>query len=95
MTKSHLTVILAARHNQLTSVDTALSMRVLLNAMAQTLASGNRIEIRGFGCFSLHFRSPRLGRNPMTGVTVPIPGRLVPYFRPGKALRERVNRAVN
>ena len=95
MTKSHLTVILAARHNQLTSVDTALFIRVLLNAMAQTLAAGNRIELRGFGCFSLHFRFPRLGRNPMTGVIVRIPGRLVPYFRPGKALRERVNRAVN
>jgi integration host factor subunit beta len=59
--------------------------------MSQALASGERIEIRGFGSFSLHYRPPRQGRNPKTGTTVALAGKYVPHFKPGKELRERVN----
>lgn len=62
--------------------------------MAQTLQKGERIEIRGFGSFSLHFRAPREGRNPKTGETVKLDGKYVPHFKPGKELRERVNEAI-
>jgi integration host factor subunit beta len=63
----------------------------MLEQMSQALASGERIEIRGFGSFSLHFRPPRLGRNPKTGDSVSLTGKYVPHFKPGKELRERVN----
>lgn len=59
--------------------------------MATTLEGGDRIEIRGFGSFSLHYREPRLGRNPKTGDKVELDGKFVPHFKPGKELRERVN----
>ena len=61
---------------------------------AQTLASGERIEIRGFGSFSLHYREPRIGRNPKTGESVGLSGKHVPHFKPGKELRERVNASM-
>ncbi len=63
----------------------------MLEQMAQTLSTGERIEIRGFGSFSLHFRAPRLGRNPKTGAAVSLDGKFVPHFKPGKELRDRVN----
>ena len=63
----------------------------MLEHMAQTLASGERIEIRGFGSFSLHYRPPRVGRNPKSGDPVSLPAKYVPHFKPGKELRERVN----
>ena len=62
--------------------------------MAQTLQKGERIEIRGFGSFSLHYRAPRVGRNPKTGETVELEGKYVPHFKPGKELRERVNESL-
>jgi len=62
--------------------------------MAQTLSDGDRIEIRGFGSFSLHYRAPRVGRNPKTGASVSLEGKSVPHFKPGKELRERVNNAL-
>ena len=63
----------------------------LLEQISQELARGARIEIRGFGSFSLHYRPPRIGRNPKTGESVALPGKYVPHFKPGKELRERVN----
>jgi integration host factor subunit beta len=63
----------------------------LLEVMSDSLANGERIEIRGFGSFSLHFRPPRIGRNPKTGEAVALSGKYVPHFKPGKDLRERVN----
>jgi integration host factor subunit beta len=63
----------------------------MIEQMSQALASGERIEIRGFGSFSLHFRPPRMGRNPKTGDSVELSGKYVPHFKPGKELRERVN----
>ena len=67
---------------------------MILDHMSDALARGERIEIRGFGSFSLHYRAPRVGRNPKTGEPVSLPGKYVPHFKPGKELRERVNPEV-
>ena len=91
MTKSELIEILAAHQRHLASNDVELAVKSMLEQMAHALADGDRIEIRGFGSFSLHFRPPRMGRNPKTGDAVALPGRHVPHFKPGKELRERVN----
>ena len=69
----------------------ALVMAELARKTHIPLATGERIEIRGFGSFSLHFRPPRQGRNPKTGEAVALAGKHVPHFKPGKDLRERVN----
>ncbi|WP_082626800.1 integration host factor subunit beta, partial [endosymbiont of Ridgeia piscesae] len=69
-------------------------IKCMIEQMSQALSSGERIEIRGFGSFSLHYRPPRMGRNPKTGMTVALSGKYVPHFKPGKELRERVNRVA-
>ncbi len=91
MTKSELIERLASKQAQLSYKDIELSVKSLLEHMAQTLAKGERIEIRGFGSFSLHYRAPRVGRNPKTGTSVSLTGKSVPHFKPGKELRERVD----
>jgi integration host factor subunit beta len=91
MTKSELIEALAARQAHLKADDVDLAVKTLLEQMSTALSSGERIEIRGFGSFSLHFRPPRMGRNPKTGDSVALPGKYVPHFKPGKELRERVN----
>jgi len=91
MTKSELIEILARKQGHLAYKDVELSVKTLLEHMSQALSSGERIEIRGFGSFSLHYRPPRVGRNPKTGDPVSLPGKYVPHFKPGKELRERVN----
>jgi len=91
MTKSELIERLAARQSQLSLKDVELVVKSLLEHMAQSLAKGERIEIRGFGSFSLHYRAPRVGRNPKTGQSVNLDGKYVPHFKPGKELRDRVN----
>ncbi|GAB3734115.1 integration host factor subunit beta [Luteimonas pelagia] len=91
MTKSELIERLAQRQAHLKSEDVDLSVKALLEMMGGALANGERIEIRGFGSFSLHYRPPRLGRNPKTGEAVALPGKHVPHFKPGKELRERVS----
>jgi integration host factor subunit beta len=91
MTKSELIESLARKQNHLAYKDVELAVKGLLEQMSQALATGNRIEIRGFGSFSLHFRPPRVGRNPKTGESVTLPGKHVPHFKPGKELRERVD----
>jgi integration host factor subunit beta len=91
MTKSELIEILTSRQSHLAGQDVELAVRELLDVVARELARGERIEIRGFGSFSLHFRPPRQGRNPKTGEAVALPGKHVPHFKPGKELRERVN----
>jgi len=70
-------------------------VKVILDALAETLAKGERIEIRGFGSFSLNYRPPRIGRNPKTGVKVEVPAKFVPHFKAGKELRERVDQAAS
>jgi len=91
VTKSELIDLLASRQKHLAHLDVELSVKSIIEQMSAALASGDRIEIRGFGSFSLHFRAPRMGRNPKTGEAVALPGKHVPHFKPGKALRERVN----
>ena len=91
MTKSDLVDRLARKNSQLAYKDVELGVKTLIEHMSQTLANGERIEIRGFGSFSLHFRPPRFGRNPKTGTSVALSGKYVPHFKPGKELRERVN----
>ena len=95
MTKSELIEILAERQKHLTYKDVEFAVKTMIEQMAQTLASGERIEIRGFGSFSLHYRRERIGRNPKTGESVSLSGKYVPHFKPGKELRERVNDGVN
>ena len=91
MTKSELIELLARRQPHLKADDVDLSVKSLLQMMGTALAEGDRIEVRGFGSFSLHYRPPRTGRNPKTGDTVALAGKHVPHFKPGKELRERVN----
>ncbi|MBL4910404.1 MAG: integration host factor subunit beta [Alteromonadaceae bacterium] len=94
MTKSELIEILADKLSHLSAKDVEIAVKEILEMMAQTLAKGERIEIRGFGSFSLHYRAPRVGRNPKTGESVDLEGKYVPHFKPGKELRERVNANV-
>jgi integration host factor subunit beta len=93
MTKSELIEALAAGQSHLAYKDVELAIRCILDQMSNALASGERIEIRGFGSFSLHYRPPRIGRNPKTGDSVALAGKHVPHFKPGKELRDRVNAA--
>ncbi len=91
MTKSELIERITTRHPELSNKDIELAVKTILETMSQALSQGDRIEIRGFGSFSLHFRNPRLGRNPKTGESVELRGKYVPHFKPGKELREQVN----
>ena len=91
MTKSELIDRLAEQQKHLAHLDVELGVKSILEQMSSSLAVGERIEIRGFGSFSLHYRAPRMGRNPKTGEAVALPGKHVPHFKPGKSLRERVN----
>ena len=94
MTKSELIERLADKARHVAAKDVELAIKEMLEQMAQTLQKGERIEIRGFGSFSLHYRAPRIGRNPKTGETVKLDGKYVPHFKPGKELRERVNESL-
>ena len=91
MTKSELIELIASKQAQFSAKDVELAVKTILEHISQTLATGERIEIRGFGSFSLHYREPRKGRNPKTGDAVQLTGKYVPHFKPGKELRERVN----
>jgi len=91
MTKSELIEVIARKQKHLPAKDVELAVKHLLELMSNSLSSGERIEIRGFGSFSLHYRPPRMGRNPKTGESVALSGKYVPHFKPGKDLRERVN----
>lgn len=92
MTKSELIEALSRRQPQFMSRDIESAVKTILESMTQSLANGERIEIRGFGSFSLHYRPPRVGRNPKSGEAVSLPAKHVPYFKPGKQMRERVDR---
>lgn len=91
MTKSELISKLAMRYPQLVTKDAELAVKTILDAMALSLSQSERIEIRGFGSFSLNYRPPRVGRNPKTGGKVNVPEKYVPHFKAGKELRERVD----
>ena len=91
MTRSDLVEELAARFGQLTHHDAEYAVKKILDTMSDALVRGHRIEIRGFGSFSINRRPPRMGRNPRSGESVAIPEKRVPHFKPGKALREAVD----
>lgn len=91
VTKSELIEALSKKQSHLAYKDVELAVKCLLEHMSEALASGERIEIRGFGSFTLHYRPPRLGRNPKTGDSVALTSKYVPHFKPGKELRDRVN----
>jgi integration host factor subunit beta len=91
MTKSELIELIATKQTQLSVKDVERAVKTIIEQMSETLSAGNRIEIRGFGSFSLHYRAPRIGRNPKTGESVGLAGKYVPHFKPGKELRDRVN----
>lgn len=94
MTKSELIERISERQDQLSSKDVELAVKLILEYMSEMLASGDRIEVRGFGSFSLHYREPRVGRNPKTGDPVELEGKYVPHFKPGKEMRDRVNESI-
>jgi len=94
MTKSELIERLIDKHPELSVKDVELAVKIMLSHMADTLSNGERIEIRGFGSFSLHYRAPRVGRNPKTGESVSLQAKYVPHFKPGKELREQVNASL-
>ncbi|MEH6576483.1 MAG: integration host factor subunit beta [Amphritea sp.] len=91
MTKSELIERLIDQNQQLSIKDIELAVKTMLDHMTESLSEGDRIEIRGFGSFCLHYRAPRVGRNPKTGDSVSLSAKYVPHFKPGKELREQVN----
>ena len=91
LTRAELIEKLSLAFPQYSLKDIDLSVHVVLDKVSQTLANGDRVEIRGFGSFALNLRPPRMGRNPKTGVSVHVPAKYVPHFKVGKELRERVN----
>jgi len=93
MTKSELIEKISISQDQLPPRDVEQAVRMILERMTTALINKQRIEIRGFGSFSLHYRAPRIGRNPKTGDSVTLSGKYVPYFKPGKDLRDRVNKS--
>jgi integration host factor subunit beta len=91
MTKSELIEAIASKQGHLGFTDVEMAVKSVLDQITEALEKGDRIEIRGFGSFSVNFRPPRVGRNPKTGETVSLPGKSVAHFKPGKELRDRVN----
>ena len=91
MTKSELIENLALKNPSLQIKDVEDSVKEILEQMMLSLENGERIEVRGFGSFSLHYRQPRVGRNPKTGESVKLDAKYVPHFKAGKELKERVD----
>ena len=91
MTRADLIDRLAHTHPQLQAKDAEMVVRVILDAMSDTLSRGDRIEIRGFGSFALNYRAARNGRNPKTGAAVKVPAKYTPHFKAGMELRKRVD----
>ncbi len=94
MTRSELIELISRRYPNLPQQDIELAIKTLLDRLGWALAEGRRIEIRGFGSFSLHYHRPRLGRNPKTGESVALPGRFVPHFKPGKSIRQEIEKST-
>ena len=91
MVKSELIMQIAAKQNHLSIRDIELSVNYIVDRMSDSLGGGHRIEIRGFGSFSLHYRPSRKAHNPKTGARVFTAAKHTPHFKPGKDLRDRVN----
>ena len=92
MTKSELITILSDKFSQLVHKDAELSVKTIIDSLGNALSKGGRVEIRGFGSFSLNHRPARLGRNPKTGEKVNVPEKYVPHFKPGKELKIKVDK---
>jgi integration host factor subunit beta len=92
MTRSDLVDQLAERFAQLTHRDAELAVKTILDALSEALENSHRVEIRGFGSFSVSHRPARIGRNPRSGEQVVVPEKRMPHFKPGKSLRELVDR---
>lgn len=95
MTKSELIERLSMKYSELRAQDVEEAVKLMIECICQSLEKGDRVEIRGFGSFSLHYREARTGRNPKTGDSVKVPAKSIPYFRAGKELRERVDASLN
>ncbi|MCI4412246.1 MAG: integration host factor subunit beta [Thiotrichales bacterium] len=91
MTKSELIDLIARRQHQLPAKDIELAVNLIIETLSDALATDDRIEIRGFGSFTLHHRKPRIGRNPKTGAAVALESKSVPHFKPGKELKEAID----
>jgi integration host factor subunit beta len=91
MTRSQLIEALAAKHRELPEEDVRFAINAVIGALAETLAKGDRIELRGFGSFDLTCRPARVSRNPRTGEAIKVPRKYVPHFRAGKELKDRIN----
>lgn len=94
MTRSELIEALSQRFPSLTQAEAVAAIAAILTALEDTLASGGRVEVRGFGSFTTHVQPPRIGRNPKTGEQVVVPAKKKVHFKAGLALRERVDGAV-
>ena len=94
MTRSDLIAVLASRFTHLTEKDAEIAVKEILDAIGDSLAKGDRVEVRGFGSFSLNYRPPRTGRNPKSGDPVSVPAKYVPHFKAGKEMRERVEESA-
>lgn len=91
MNRADLIELIDDEQSHLLHADVEAAVKFMIDQLGQELASGGRVEIRGFGSFSLHYRKPRSARNPKTGESVALQGRYAPHFKPGKELRDRVN----
>ncbi len=91
MIRSELIKKLEDENPELKTQEIEKIVDLFFNQIVQRLADGGRVELRGFGAFSTRARDPRKGRNPRTGQTVDVPGKRVPYFKPGKEIREKLN----
>lgn len=95
MIKSELIDSLADSLNQIPEKDITLSINLLLDTLGEALSKGGRIEIRGFGSFSLHYRPPRNAHNPKTGERLITTAKHSPHFKPGKEMRDRINQSAS
>ncbi len=94
MTRSDLIAVLASRFSSLVTKDAEIAVKEILEAIGNTLAQGDRVEIRGFGSFRLNYRQARTARNPKSGEAVAVAAKYVPHFQPGKEMRERVEQSA-
>tara|TARA_B100001769_G_C21846259_1_gene458974 strand:+ start:357 stop:671 length:315 start_codon:yes stop_codon:yes gene_type:complete len=95
ITKSELIDRISTKLPQLGNKDVELSVKTLIEKIIDSLSKGDRTEVRGFGSFSVHYRKPRIGRNPKTGDSVSLPGKNAAHFKPGKGLRNKINNSQN
>jgi len=93
MTKSELIELISSKQTQFNQKDVEIAVNEIIETMINSLSNGERIEIRGFGSFSLHHRKSRIGRNPKTGEQVDLSEKRVPHFKPGKKLKNSVDEA--